>query len=78
MCSQVVAKINVMSDNLTDLEIQLTHQQHQVEELNELVYRQQQQIAALTSELRQIKEQLQIVLPSLVKETEEETPPPHY
>jgi uncharacterized coiled-coil protein SlyX len=67
-----------MSDNLTDLEIQLTHQQHQVEELNELVYRQQQQIAALTSELRQIKEQLQIVLPSLVKETEEETPPPHY
>ena len=67
-----------MSDDITDLEIQLTHQQHQVEELNELVYRQQQQIDALTSELRQIKDQLQIVLPSLVKETEEETPPPHY
>lgn len=67
-----------MSDNITDLEIQLTHQQQQVEELNELVYQQQQQIATLTSELRQIKEQLQIVLPSLVKETGEETPPPHY
>jgi SlyX protein len=67
-----------MSNDITDLEIQLTHQQHQVEELNELMYQQQQQIAALTSELRQIKEQLQIVLPSLVKGPEEETPPPHY
>jgi len=67
-----------MSVDITDLEIQLTHQQQQVEELNDLVYQQQQQITALTSELRQIKEQLQIVLPSLVKETEEETPPPHY
>jgi len=67
-----------MSDKIIDLEIQLTHQQQQVEELNELVYRQQQQIAAVASELRQIKEQLQIVLPSLVKGTEEETPPPHY
>lgn len=67
-----------MGEDITDLEIQLTHQQKQVEELNELMYRQQQQIDALTSELRQIKEQLQIVLPSLVKETEEEAPPPHY
>ena len=67
-----------MSDRITDLEIQLTHQQRQVEELNGLMYRQQQSIDSLASELRQIKEQLQIVLPSLVKETEEETPPPHY
>ena len=78
MRPQAVAEIAFMSDKIIDLEIQLTHQQQQVEELNELVYRQQQQIAAVASELRQIKEQLQIVLPSLVKETEEETPPPHY
>lgn len=57
-----------MSDQLIDFEIQLTHQQHQVEELNELVYRQQQEIDALTIELRQIKEQLQIAIPSLVRE----------
>ncbi len=67
-----------MSEKITDLEIQLTHQQHQLEELNELVYNQQQQIAALTSELRKINEQMQIALPSLVKEAEEEAPPPHY
>ena len=78
MRPQAVAEIAFMSDKIIDLEIQLTHQQHQVEELNELMYQQQQQITALTSELRQIKEQLQIVLPSLIKEPEEETPPPHY
>jgi len=58
-----------MSDQLIDFEIQLTHQQHQLEELNELVYRQQQEIDVLTIELRQIKEQLQIAIPSLVRES---------
>lgn len=67
-----------MSERITDLEIQLTHQQQQVEELNDLLYRQQQEIDALTLELRRIKEQLQIVLPSLVRETADEAPPPHY
>ena len=67
-----------MGDRIDDLEVQLTHQQCQVEELNELVYRQQQLIDLISAELRQIKEQLQIVLPSLTKEPEDETPPPHY
>jgi uncharacterized coiled-coil protein SlyX len=67
-----------MPDRIVDLEMQLTHQQRQVEELNELVYNQQQAIELLTAELRQIREQLQIVLPSLAKDQEDETPPPHY
>lgn len=67
-----------MSDQLTDFEIQLTHQQRQVDELNELVYRQQQVIDALAIELRQIKEQLQLAIPSLVSDNGEEDPPPHY
>jgi SlyX protein len=67
-----------MNNDINDLEIQLTHQQHQLDELNELVYNQQQQIAALSSELRKINEQMQIALPSLVKEADEESPPPHY
>jgi len=66
-----------MNDRVTDLEIHLTHQEHRVEELNELVYSQQQQIAALTAEIRQIKEQLQMGLSARVSEAEEE-PPPHY
>lgn len=67
-----------MSDQLTEFEIQLTHQQRQVDELNELVYRQQQVIDAMAIELRQIKEQLQLAIPSLVRENGEEAPPPHY
>lgn len=67
-----------MSDRITDLEIQLTHHQNQVDELNSLVYCQQLQIDSLSSELKQIKEQLQIALPSLVRSPEEESPPPHY
>lgn len=67
-----------MADRIVDLEMQLTHQQRQVEELNELVYSQQLKIDLLATELRQIREQLQIVLPSLAKEEEDETPPPHY
>jgi SlyX protein len=67
-----------MSDQITDLEIQLTHQQHQIEELNELVYCQQQQLDALTAEFRQVKEQLQMGLSSLNRESGEEDPPPHY
>ena len=66
------------SERIANLEIQLTHQQRHLEELNELVYSQQQTLEVLTAELRQIKEQLQIVLPSLMKEPEDETPPPHY
>jgi uncharacterized coiled-coil protein SlyX len=67
-----------MSERIADLEVQLTHQQRHLEELNELVYSQQQTIDIISAELRQIKEQLQIVLPSLTKEPEDETPPPHY
>lgn len=63
---------------ITDLEIQLTHQQNQVDELNSLVYRQQMQINILSAELKQLKEHLQIAMPSLSRGTEEETPPPHY
>ena len=67
-----------MSDQITELEIQLTHQQHQIEELNEFVYLQQQQLDALTAELRQVKEQLQMGLASVGRESGEEDPPPHY
>lgn len=67
-----------MAERIVELEMQLTHQQRQMEELNELVYSQQLRLDLLATELRQIREQLQVVLPSLAKEQEDETPPPHY
>jgi len=68
----------VMTARIADLEIQLTHQQRQVEELNELVYSQQQTLEVLTAELRQIKEQLQIVLPSPHERVRGRDAAPHY
>lgn len=63
-----------MSERIVDLEIQLMHQQRLLEELNELVYSQQQAIDRLSKDIHQLKEQL----PSLNKSEDEETPPPHY
>jgi uncharacterized coiled-coil protein SlyX len=70
--------VSDMDNRITELEMQLMHQQRLVEELNELVYQQQQSIDGLVVELAQIKEQLQMSFSSLVREPEEESPPPHY
>lgn len=67
-----------MEERLTALEIQITHQEHLVQELNEVVYRQQLAIDRVSSQLEEIKAQLQVVLPSMVKDEGEEEPPPHY
>lgn len=67
-----------MEERLTALETHVTHQEHLIQELNEVVYHQQLAIDRLAAQLEEIKVQLQVALPSLVKDEEEEEPPPHY
>jgi SlyX protein len=67
-----------MESRLTDLETRFMHQEHNLQELNDIVYRQEQTIERLELELRLIKEQLKMVLPSLARYPEDEEPPPHY
>lgn len=67
-----------MEERLTDLESRYTHQERIIEELLETVYRQQQTLDRLEREVAELREQLQIVLPSLVELPEDEEPPPHY
>ena len=67
-----------MEERITDLEIRLMHQERSLQELNDSVYRQTQIIMQLEREMGQLREQLQLVLPSLVQSPEEEEPPPHY
>lgn len=67
-----------MEDRLTELEIRSTHQEKTVEELNEIVCRQELALECLERELRQIREQLKMLLPAFIKEQDEEEPPPHY
>jgi SlyX protein len=67
-----------MGERLTDLEMNYMHLERTVQELNDLVYRQQQTIDRLEEEMRALKEQLLTVAPSLVQAAEDEEPPPHY
>ncbi len=63
---------------ITDIEIHLMHQAKAIEELNEVVIRQQRQIDDLTADIARMREQLQGLAPSAVREPSEEEPPPHY
>lgn len=67
-----------MEERLTDLESRYMRQERTIQELLDLVYRHQQSIDRLGREMEEIREQLQIALPSLVEQPEDEEPPPHY
>jgi SlyX protein len=67
-----------MENRLTELELRSMHQERAVQELFDTVFAQQQAIDRLDRELAQIREQLNLVLPSLVEQPEDEEPPPHY
>ena len=67
-----------MEERLTDLENRYMRQERTIQELLDLVYRHQQAIDRLGREMAEIREQLQIALPSLVERPEDEEPPPHY
>ena len=67
-----------MQERLAELEVRLTFQDKTIQELNEVVTRQQRQLDRMTRELETLKAQLQILAPLLVASQSEETPPPHY
>ncbi|MBI1919969.1 MAG: SlyX family protein [Geobacter sp.] len=67
-----------MEQRLTDIETHFMHLDRSVQELNDVVYRQQQTIDRLEKELREMREQFLVVAPSLVRAPEDEEPPPHY
>jgi SlyX protein len=67
-----------MNERLVELEVRVAFQEQTLQELNEVVTRQQQQIDRLAQEFETLKVQFAILAPSLVIPKEEETPPPHY
>jgi len=48
----------MMESRLTDLEIKISFTEDQLEELNKVVYRQQQQIDLLIGEMRSLRDQV--------------------
>lgn len=67
-----------MEDRVTALEIHLMHQEAALQELNEVVFRQQQELDRLSREVELLKAQLRAVAPTLAKSPADEEPPPHY
>jgi SlyX protein len=67
-----------MEERLAELEIRVSFQDKTIQELNEVVTRQQFQIYQMTKDLAHLKAQLTVLAPSLVVPQDQETPPPHY
>jgi SlyX protein len=67
-----------MYDRLNDLESRYMHQERSIQELLDTVFRQQQELDRLGREVELLRDQLSLVLPSLVARPEDEEPPPHY
>ena len=67
-----------MNDDLLELQTQLSYQDDSVQQLNEVVTRQQSEIDALRREVDILKQQLQLVIASQSEASEDEAPPPHY
>lgn len=67
-----------MQDRIAELEVRLAFQERTIQELNDVVTRQQQTVERLTRDVQVLRAQLQTLAPSLVGSREDEPPPPHY
>lgn len=66
-----------MESRITELEIKISYTEDLVEELNRLVFRQQEQIDLLFREIRALREQAQNAQPNEPLSLRDELPP-HY
>ncbi|MCB4358148.1 SlyX family protein [Quatrionicoccus australiensis] len=66
-----------MESRITDLEIKISYTEDLVDELNRIVYRQQQQIDLLANEIKNLREQMQSAQPNETRSLRDELPP-HY
>ena len=67
-----------MESRIIELETKLAYQEHTLEELNQIVIKQQNEILTLTLGLQKLNEQLKQVAPSNLASIDQEAPPPHY
>jgi len=66
-----------VESRITELEIKISYTEDLVEELNRIVYRQQQQIDFLAHALRSLRDQVQSAQPAEQRNLRDEIPP-HY
>ena len=67
-----------MEEKFIDLEIRLTHQEDHIQELDKVIYQQQQAIDLLKDQIKHLQGKLKNVSENNILPSSEETPPPHY
>ena len=66
-------------EKITELEIKFSYQEKMLDDLNKVVYKQQQEIDALKKDYQKLSEQIKSMAESVVShKSSEEPPPPHY
>ena len=66
-----------MDSRITELEIKISYAEDMVDELNRVVFRQQQQIDLLVAQIKTLREQVQTDAPGEQRSLRDELPP-HY
>lgn len=67
-----------MNEDIIDLQIRMTHQESHIQELDRIIYRQQQIIDILMQKVELLQTQLRTVTESNILNPAEDKPPPHY
>lgn len=67
-----------MEERINDLEMHYMQQEHTIQELNEIVCRQELMLEQLRRDFATLKEQMMTMSPSLSSDSGQEEPPPHY
>ncbi|MDD2852217.1 MAG: SlyX family protein [Desulfuromonadaceae bacterium] len=67
-----------MERRIDELELRYMQQEHVVQDLNEIVCRQELEIEKLKRDFSSLKEQFLQISPSVTRDPGQEEPPPHY
>ena len=67
-----------MEQRIIELELRYMHQEETIQELNEIVSRQELMLEQLRRDLATLKEQFLVMSPSITRDPDQEEPPPHY
>lgn len=73
-----ISEKHSVENRVTELENIVAFQDDTIKQLNDVIAKQQRQIDQLASDLSELKQQFKVIMPAMVANANEETPPPHY
>jgi uncharacterized coiled-coil protein SlyX len=69
---------DVMEERINELELRFMQQERTIQELDEIVCRQELALEYLQREFAALKQQFLVMSPSVSRDPDQEEPPPHY